>query len=197
MRGHERLKEQSRKMIEDALLELMGEKEFARITISEIAKRADVARRTFYRLYRKKEDVLSGYLEKLCLDYKERYGALSRYDVLRISMEFFEFWYGHREVLLLLHRRGLDEMVYGEIGRSSLDVVRNRMAGGMGKGMGKAEELEYFAVYSAGGFANLLRRWVDEGMRGTPEEYGREAGNALGQFLLPEVISFGQAKLSD
>ena len=51
MNGHEKQKEQSRQMIENALFELLEEKEYSAISVSEIVKRADVARRTFYRLY--------------------------------------------------------------------------------------------------------------------------------------------------
>lgn len=170
-------------MIEDALLKLVREKEFAGITVSEIAKRADVARRTFYRLYQRKEEVLFGYFEKLCLDYKERYGVLFCYDVRRISGEFFGFWYQHKEMLLLLHERELDEMLYGQISRSSLEVVRSRMAGNERGKLGNREGIEYFAAYSAGGFVNLLRQWVDGGMKETPEEYGRKVGEALGRFF--------------
>ena len=80
MDGHKRQREQSAKMIEDALFELMKEKDFARITISEIAKRADVGRRTFYRLYTGKEEVLHAWFDKLCREYKDSYPPLARYD---------------------------------------------------------------------------------------------------------------------
>ena len=55
MDGHKKQREQSARMIETALFELMEEKAFNEITVSEIVKRADVARRTFYRLYNRKE----------------------------------------------------------------------------------------------------------------------------------------------
>ena len=50
MNGHQKQKEQSRRMIEDALFLIMEEKPYAQITVSEIAKTADVSRRTFYRM---------------------------------------------------------------------------------------------------------------------------------------------------
>ena len=65
MNGHQKQKEQSGRMIEGALLELMEEKSYAQITVSEIVKRADVSRRTFYRLYGEKDEVLRCYFNKL------------------------------------------------------------------------------------------------------------------------------------
>ncbi|MBQ6395105.1 MAG: TetR/AcrR family transcriptional regulator, partial [Atopobiaceae bacterium] len=47
-----------RRNITDALIELMGEKQFESITISEITERAEVARVSFYRNFSGKADVL-------------------------------------------------------------------------------------------------------------------------------------------
>lgn len=71
MNGHQRQREQSGRMIEEALFSLLEKKGFEAITVSELVKRADVARRTFYRLYDRKEDVLHCYFQRLCEDYKQ------------------------------------------------------------------------------------------------------------------------------
>lgn len=54
----------TRKMLQNALLELTVEKGFADLTIREIAERAMVNRSTFYRHYLDKYDLLSQYLEE-------------------------------------------------------------------------------------------------------------------------------------
>lgn len=183
MNGHERQKEQSGQMIEAALIELMREKEFAKITVCEIVERADVARRTFYRLYGGKEEVLHRYFERLCQDYLERYRALACYEIRQIAGEFFGFWYQHRELLLLMHQCGLDKMLYYEISRFSVEVVKDRM----GEVRIEEEAVECFAAYSAGGFILMLQHWIDGGMQGTPEEYARKISNALLKFIRPSA----------
>ena len=70
MNGHQKQKEQSRRMIEEALFLIMEEKPYAQITVSEIAKTADVSRRTFYRMYHEKDEVLHCYFESLCREYR-------------------------------------------------------------------------------------------------------------------------------
>ncbi len=182
--GHQRQKEQSARMIEDALLALMGEKEFGKITVSELVKRADVARRTFYRLYAEKEDVLRGYLGRLCKDYQEAFPVLGNYNLKQIAGEFFGFWYKYREQLCLFHKCGVEEMIYHEISLASTKVVKERM----GNSSGNEEEKEYFACYSAGGFLMLLRRWVEEGMTEPPEVYAKKVGGAILKFLSPKII---------
>ncbi len=180
MNGHQRQREQSGRMIEEALFALLEKKGFEAITVSELVKRADVARRTFYRLYDRKEDVLHRYFQRLCENYKQAYPALEMYDRKRIAEEFFCFWYAHRDRLLLLYRCGLEELLYHEIRQASADVVRSRIGDNPKK---EDSELEYFACYSAGGFLMLLDRWISDGMQEPPEEYAREVGSALSKFM--------------
>lgn len=49
---------QSKQWILEALLKLMEEKNYEKITIKELTARADLDRKTFYRNFRSKEEVL-------------------------------------------------------------------------------------------------------------------------------------------
>lgn len=181
MDGHKRQREQSAKMIEDALFTLMREKDLAQITVSEIVKRADVARRTFYRLYKGKDQVIRRYISRLCQDYRSTYPALEQYDLDQIAKDYFGFWYGHREFLMLMKRSGLCEMLYYEISCVSEDIVRKRMAYGAADG----QEVQFFAYYSAGGFLLLLHHWIMEEMRETPDLYAQRVSRSVLRFIRP------------
>ena len=50
--------EESKKMIQEALLQLLQEHNMNEISISMIARKAKIGRNTFYNHYQKKEDVL-------------------------------------------------------------------------------------------------------------------------------------------
>lgn len=176
MNGHQRQKEQSGRMIEDALFLLMEEKPYARITVSEITKKADVSRRTFYRLYHEKDEVLHCYFERLCREYSVKAPALKKYDISRVALDYFTFWYHYRDTLLLMHRCGLDEMLYYELSRASGTVVKARIGGGEWK---NDREMDYFADYSTGGFSLLLQRWIAEGMEGSARQYAQAVSRAL------------------
>lgn len=180
MNGHQKQREQSAGMIEDALFKLMEKKPYAQITVSEITRKADISRRTFYRLYREKDEVLHYYLEKLCRKYQEEVPSLDRYDIGRISREYFAFWYQYRDFLLLMHRQGLAERVCGEMNRAALSVVQSRIKSGQYK---DSEEIEYFADYSTGGFTQLLYRWIMHGMEQKPEEYALAVTRSLQKFI--------------
>ena len=176
MNGHQKQREQSANMIEEALFELMREKSYAGITVSEIAKRADISRRTFYRLYREKDEVLRRFLHKLCDEYCTLVPVLACYDIRQISQDFFGFWYRYREILLLMHESGMEEMLYYEISRASLEVVKKRMGR---LESWKTRDMLYFASYSAGGFMLLLWQWMEKGMDGTPEGYAERVSKSI------------------
>lgn len=179
MDGHQKQREESRRMIEEALFALMEKKSYTQIRVSEIAEKADVSRRTFYRLYQEKDEVLRSYFGKLCEEYCENVPELEFYDIAQIAREYFSFWYRHREFLLLMHKNGMDGMLYYEISQVSADVIKGRIAGREDKDM---EGVEYFADYSAGGFILLLQRWIAGGMNEPPLQYAEIVSESLLKF---------------
>jgi AcrR family transcriptional regulator len=55
----------TRKMLRDALIELIGEKGFSAISVQDITQRATLNRATFYLHYRDKEDLLAQSVEEI------------------------------------------------------------------------------------------------------------------------------------
>ncbi|MBZ9693497.1 TetR/AcrR family transcriptional regulator [Clostridium sp. M14] len=53
-----RIAEQSKKWLIEALFDLMEEKPYSTITVKEISDKAQLSRRTFYRNFKVKEDLL-------------------------------------------------------------------------------------------------------------------------------------------
>ncbi len=65
-----------------ALFELLAEKDFAKISITELARRADVDRKTFYLHYQSVDEILEEFYEERLRGLRE---ALEREGVLRES----------------------------------------------------------------------------------------------------------------
>ena len=159
-------KEQSRRWIAEALLQILEEKPYNEITISEVAARADLSRRTFYRHFQTLDDVIDYQLEMLCdefLDFCE--GHLHRKgDVITMTELFFQFWAEHRSVLRVLNSSSRAALPQGEFlakiyQRSILEL--------------KAEDtrqIHYMYQFVMGGLWNILLQWVAEDDPQTPAE---------------------------
>lgn len=61
---------QSKLWMEDALLKLMETENYREITIQEITDNAGLSRRTFYRNYSSKDEILEGCFYKIWLEYR-------------------------------------------------------------------------------------------------------------------------------
>ncbi len=59
----------TRKWLQEALLSLMLEKSFSKISIAEITDKAEVSRPTFYLHYRSKDEVLEDYLDLMYTNF--------------------------------------------------------------------------------------------------------------------------------
>ncbi|QBO36858.1 TetR/AcrR family transcriptional regulator [Periweissella cryptocerci] len=85
--------ELSKDWIIKALLSLMQEKEYQAIKVTEIAKRAGIARLTFYRHFATKEDVLRERSRQLFAAYQADIdnapASLSLEQIIRLSFEHF------------------------------------------------------------------------------------------------------------
>lgn len=61
----------TRKLLQDATLELVKEQPYSKISVSDIAERAGVARPTFYLHYRSNDEVIVDYLDSIFENYLE------------------------------------------------------------------------------------------------------------------------------
>lgn len=183
MNGHEKLKERSGRMLTDALFTLMKEKDYASITVSEIAERADVSRRTFYRLYENKEDVLYSYFSELCQNYKSECAELGKYDIRQIAREYFRFWHRQKDFLMLLYRNRLDAVMYYGVYDAASEIVGYRIQ----SKVKQDSSLEFFIRYTVGGFGNLLYQWIIDGMEEEPEEYADFVSESILSYIQPVI----------
>ena len=66
--------------VAQALVLLLGEKPYAKISVKEIAERAGVNRATYYRHFETKDDVVRHYYARIMDEYLDRFRALGNPD---------------------------------------------------------------------------------------------------------------------
>lgn len=142
-----------------ALLELMKEKPFEKITIEEMTARADVGRSTYFRYFKTKEEVLAYRLAAL---YSSSYTHDIRpvdtvSELMEIIRQFFSFW--------LSIRSSVDPIVAA--GHADvLSMAYSQIIGNIRFPAGQ----EYVNRFVLSGLFGVHYGWVANGYRESPEE---------------------------
>ncbi len=64
--------QRTRAWLLETLLELLEQKEYSEISVTELTEKADIARQTFYRNYESMDDILLSEMDELLDDYVEK-----------------------------------------------------------------------------------------------------------------------------
>ena len=164
------------KMLRNAFVELLKEQPYEKIKISEITDRADLARSTFYAHYETKDDLLASYLEIITETYIDLYTPPKEWtekeNILDIDREiaFFRSWKSLDQIALLIHEPYIGEFIYTEIRKMHLKTYREII-------FPLRPDINpcfasYWIEFLASTKIALLRNWVKNGMKESPEILG-------------------------
>lgn len=162
-------KEQSRRWIAEALLQILEEKPYQEITISEVAARADLSRRTFYRHFETLDDVVDYEIQTLCDEFIAGFEIEThrKGDLIQATEQFFRFWADKRSVLRLLS--GSNRVAFPQ--QMFLDTVYEKRLIQMETTPPK--ESHYMYRFAIGGLWNMLLQWAADDDPPTPTEMGQ------------------------
>lgn len=152
---------QSKRMLINGLLQLMTTNDFSMITVTQICQEADLSRRTFYRLYESKEELLSDYLASLSENFKNIVSESIPKNYLEVAKVYFSFWKQHEDFLSLLKRNNMIGVIYStssEMAPIVFQMVKPNIKM-------EADLLSFALSYSLGGLNGMLIQWVEGGMK--------------------------------
>ena len=98
----------SQEWLTQALIELMEEKPFARITVKDICRKADLSRQTFYNVFSSKEEILQSFLRRKYEAEFARYREKTVLTVREIVDSFSKVLSENQAVLSSMIRNGLE-----------------------------------------------------------------------------------------
>ena len=154
--------EQSKKTIAEAMLEVMKIYDYKEITVTQITQEAQVSRKTFYRHFRDKDEVLKHLFDSLyqeCISSITNRGIHHYWDVVQC---LFDFWEKHSETLKLMNQSNLLPQLFEESYGRSFEVFRSVKSEDIAEHY-KAQ-LPYLLAYSIGGMNSMLIKWIENGM---------------------------------
>ncbi|WP_220506481.1 TetR/AcrR family transcriptional regulator [Microbispora sp. H10830] len=150
-------------------MELILEKGYEAVTVTDLINRANVGRSTFYAHFTDKQDVLFSNLEELSsllrLAPASRPGPLFAF-----SLPMFEHLHEQRRLAraLLGRRGGSAVMARGE--QILATVVRDELLAAFPSRSTPPDSLDLMVTCVVGAFMALLRKWADGESTATPAE---------------------------
>lgn len=93
--------------IETALFETLKKKNYEDITITELCDYLEMPRKSFYRYFDGKDDVLTALLDHTMMGYGGFNNGDNHWSIKKELESFYTFWYENRELLEILEKNRL------------------------------------------------------------------------------------------
>lgn len=149
--------------IMNAYLALLQSKEDEQITIEQIAEATGMHRRTFYRYFHTKQEVLTYYLTYLFRQYIDDMHVEEGITFEKITYTFFAFSHQNCGILEIIVQNNME--VYLLELFNSFSILLEPLCK-----QEETEENQYAVSYRIGGFWNVMLKWLKNGRKETPEE---------------------------
>lgn len=150
-----------KKRITDAMFDLMHEKSFSDITITELIKRAGVARASYYRNYSSKEDILETLMDDVLEYYRAGIAEDEPFFCYDNLLRSFQFFRNFSRYIIDLYRSGFAYILMEKLNQFHESIV----------GIMPANSISRYEIYAyMGALFNIGIRWLQDGQKETPEE---------------------------
>ena len=164
--------QRTRQLLKEALVSLILEKGYQKITVQDIIDRANVGRSTFYAHYRDKDDLLLSGFDELAHDLNRHMRAPQPPDSepghLLHSLEFFIHACGNKELYIAMAESGGGELIF--------DIARQHMQNHIEyhlrqmPSIGDEIPIPVITNFLAGSLLSMITWWLEQSLPYSPEE---------------------------
>ena len=163
--------------IENGLLELMQERTFGEITVTELCRYLSLSRRSFYRYFGSIEDVLDFLMNHTFQEMAITDSSMA----LALLEKDYEFWLEHRNLLNALACSGMyTKITQYALKYTDVETLKKYLSADDLE-MELTKEMNLFVI---SGLSSLLISWHAEGFQKTPKQMAQIAYRMLYQRLL-------------
>ena len=156
----------TKRMLKDALLDLLTEQSVGKITIYDLCRKAEVNRTTFYKYYGSQYDLLNeietDYFDEL--EHRLTEVSTDSYDGLISALGFLESEKEHWCVLInAVHDEEFAKRLF------NLPTIRMLLDGNMGN-VTEENHRSYIRLFVCHGAYSIIRQWLNKEHGESPEE---------------------------
>jgi len=159
----------SKELIIESFLDMLAVKPISSISISEIAENAKVDRRTFYRHFKSKNDVIKYYIHKVSKQFEEKMLHNNVKNSYTNVKAIFEVLFNMKETLLILHKQNLLDMFLTEF----KIIYEKYYYKYVSPEILKLDNIDYFMAHEIGGEAEIVKKWITNGCTYSPDKMGK------------------------
>jgi AcrR family transcriptional regulator len=183
----------TKRMIRDALTELMKEKGFEGITVRDLTTKADINRGTFYLHYQDKYDLLEQSEDEIIMEIekiafslqnlsgKDGLSFFNQNEPIPFLVKLFEYF---------LNNSAFIKVILGPKGDPSFqvkikEVMKKNILQNLSKRFKQEKMLvpeDYFFAYVSSAHLGVIQHWLNSGMKETPLEIS---------FILTRMVFLG------
>lgn len=177
--------ERSREWMRNALLQLIQEKGYQRISISEITDRAGLSRPTFYLHYKSKDDILIECLVRMYECIMEEFSenirnAGTEQPGLQAMKKLFQAVRQNADIFRLVSKIGAEQILRQNMVEGYF-VYLEDLASRYGVAM-KPEIHQLSAHYLAGATVGVIYSWLEQENPPSPDQ--------IGEFMWQNIIAY-------
>lgn len=185
----------ARKALSEALITLLKQKSYLKITVTGIAREAGLARHTFYNHYETKDDLLDYLIDSILDDH---FSDADQFDLLwdmvaddpqadlEVGIKFFKVWQEHREILEILSSVDMDCLLIDRL-KKSFQHYLTKLSDH--KNLDLSPELgRYLISFNAYALVGILHQWIQDDMTYSPEVMGQFLNHFVGFSLKRSAV---------
>lgn len=175
--------------LEQGLLEVMKQKHYDEISISDLCDRMEIPRKSFYRYFTGKDGALQALIDHTLMefaDYTEAYRQ-GKLRTIQLDLEsFFQFWVQRKDLLDVLARSGRSGILVNRAVAFALsdDVLPIRFLPDEDHTM-----QQHITMFGVCGLMSMVLNWHDNGYERSASEMARIAARMISLPLFPGVES--------
>lgn len=168
--------DQTLQCIRESMISLLKQKEYSKIQMKEIAENAHIGRKTLYRYFDGKEQIIKYIAESLMDLFAIEIQAQKELTLPKVTYAFFVFVESNREELLLLKKTGLLSYIEDHLFELVTQVAAKTKF--HDKTPEEIEQIEksaspenrYALYYTLAGYWRIGMAWITEENRQTPKQ---------------------------
>ena len=159
----------TKECVVQAFLQLLKEKEYQKITVSEIAKKSGVSRNAIYRNFKSKEMILKIYLTDLTVEYMENHSSSEIGSYEAHIEHLFGYLCDNADLSEIIIKAGMGSVIL-----DTFSLVRGYTSSSF-------TQKHYYESYRMGGVFAVYLTWLSNGRKETKKELAEIVCNMVAE----------------